>query len=42
VAASVIVTGLVWLVLDQVFHIAWPVSILGEAYPALRERLPFI
>jgi putative tricarboxylic transport membrane protein len=41
-AASVIVTGLVWLVLDQVFHLAWPVSILGEAYPALRERVPFI
>lgn len=42
VAASAIVTGLVWLVLDQVFHLAWPVSVLGEAYPALRERIPFI
>jgi putative tricarboxylic transport membrane protein len=42
IAASAIVTGLLWLSFDAVFHLAWPVSMLGEAYPALRDALPFI
>ena len=38
--ATVVVTALLWLLLDDVFHFAWPVSLLGAAYPALRSTIP--
>ncbi len=41
-AAAVIVTGAMWFVFDEIFHLAWPVSMLGEAFPRLREQLTFI
>lgn len=42
IAAAAIVSGLLWVCFDAVFHLAWPVSTLGETYPALRAAIPFI
>jgi TctA family transporter len=42
IAMAAIVTGSIWLLFDQVLHIAWPVSVLGETYPALRDQFSFL
>lgn len=42
VTALMVSTGLaaaIWLVFDQGLHIAWPRSVLGDAFPALRDGL---
>jgi putative tricarboxylic transport membrane protein len=42
IVSSVIVSVLLFLFFDTIFHLAWPVSVLGENYPALRDKIPFI
>ena len=40
--AAAIMTGLAWLLFDRVFALAWPQSVLGDAFPGLRAGLGLI